>query len=107
MSDYLLMLRFDIRKLINYIVEIRRTPKKLISYFLFLGWICLILIPQFKSNKKSSLALQMNPTTIHVILGIYNPVNQCTDFQHPIFLSKKVILYVQYGRCEFTFSFPA
>ncbi|MHB8124571.1 MAG: putative ABC exporter domain-containing protein [Desulfitobacteriaceae bacterium] len=71
MSDYLLMIRLDIRKLVNYIVEIRRTPKKLISYFIFLAWICLILVPQFTGNKKGSLALQMNPTIVHVIFSIY------------------------------------
>jgi hypothetical protein len=71
MSDYLLMLRFDIRKLANYIVEIRRTPKKLISYLLFLAWICLILVPQFTGNRKIPLALQMNSTTIHIIFCIY------------------------------------
>jgi len=92
MSDYLLMLRFDIRKLINYIVEIRRTPKKLISYFLFLAWICLILIPQFESNKKSSLALQMNPTTIHVILGIYTLLISALIF-NTLFSSLKKLSY--------------
>jgi len=71
MTDYLLMLRLDLRKLVNYIVEIKRTPKKLISYFLFLAWIGLILIPQFTGNKKNSLALQMNPTIIHAILSAY------------------------------------
>ncbi|HZK86107.1 MAG TPA: putative ABC exporter domain-containing protein [Desulfosporosinus sp.] len=71
MSDYLLMLRFDIRKLVNYFVEIRRTPKKLISYFLFFAWICLLLIPRFLDNEKSSSALQMNPVIVHVIFSIY------------------------------------
>jgi|GEM_PF-6539528 len=44
MFDYILMLKFDIRKLVNYIVEIRRTPKKLISYFLFGAWISFIIL---------------------------------------------------------------
>lgn len=70
MSDYWVMLRLDIRKLVNYIVEIRRTPKKLIGYFLFLAWLGILLVPQFMGNRKS-LALQMNPTIIHIILGIY------------------------------------
>jgi len=69
MSDYLLMLRLDMRKLVNYIVEIRRTPKKLISYLLFLGWLCLILIPQFTGNNKTWT--QINPTIINDILGIF------------------------------------
>jgi hypothetical protein len=70
MSDYWVMLRLDIRKLVNYIVEIRRTPKKLIGYFLFLAWLGILLVPQFMGNRKG-LALQMNPTNLHIILGIY------------------------------------
>jgi len=70
MSDYWVMLRLDFRKLVNYVVEIRRTPKKLISYALFLAWLGVIFVPQFMGNRRS-MALQMNPTTIHVILGIY------------------------------------
>ena len=70
MSDYWVMLRLDLQKLVNYIVEIRRTPKKLISYFLFLAWICLMLVPQFMGNRKN-LGIQINPTTINIILGVY------------------------------------
>ncbi|EGW39103.1 putative ABC exporter domain-containing protein [Desulfosporosinus sp. OT] len=69
MSDYLLMLRFDIRKLVNYIVEIRRTPKKLISYFLFGAWIILVMLPQ-RMNRKSN-HLEINETIVQVILGIF------------------------------------
>jgi len=71
MSDYLLMLRLDIRKLFNYVVEVRRTPKKLITYLLFLGWICLILIPQFNGNHKNSMGMQMTPAIIDGIFSLY------------------------------------
>ncbi|HZK56138.1 MAG TPA: putative ABC exporter domain-containing protein [Desulfosporosinus sp.] len=71
MSDYWVMIRLDVRKLINYIVEIRRTPKKLISYALFLAWLGFILVPQFMGNRKNNLGLEINPTTITIILGIY------------------------------------
>ncbi|HBP66533.1 MAG TPA: hypothetical protein DD730_20300 [Desulfosporosinus sp.] len=71
MSDYWVMLRLDFRKLVNYIVEIRRTPKKLISYALFLAWLGIILVPQFMGNRKKSLGLEINPTTMTIILGIY------------------------------------
>ena len=71
MSDYWVMLRLDFRKLVNYIVEIRRTPKKLISYALFLAWLGIILVPQFMGNRKNSLGLEINPTTMTIILGIY------------------------------------
>lgn len=63
------MLRFDIRKLVNYIVEIRRTPKKLISYFLFGAWIILVMLPQ-RMNRKSN-HLEINETIVQVILGIF------------------------------------
>lgn len=69
MSDYLLMLKFDLRKAINYIVEIRRTPKKLISYFLFIAWIILVIFPGLKN--KRNLAQQMTPTMFHVVMAIY------------------------------------
>jgi len=92
MSDYLLMLKFDIRKLINYIVEIRRTPKKLISYFLFLAWISIILVPQFNGNRKSSLETMMNPTLIHVILGIYSVLISVLIF-YTLFSSLKKLSY--------------
>lgn len=69
MSDYLLMLRLDIRKLINYFVEIRRTPKKLISYFLFAAWISLIMFPGIKNRQ--TLPTELNSTTVQVALGIY------------------------------------
>ncbi|TGE38205.1 hypothetical protein E4K67_09550 [Desulfosporosinus fructosivorans] len=67
MSDYLLMLKFDMRKLINYIVEIRRTPKKLISYFLFVAWIVIVMFPQLKNKKSISIA--MNDTVVQIMLG--------------------------------------
>lgn len=69
MSDYLLMLRFDLRKLVNYIVEIRRTPKKLISYFLFGAWIILIMFPQLKN--RNNLPIEINATVVQVMLGIF------------------------------------
>lgn len=92
MSDFLLMFRFDIRKLVNYIVEIRRTPKKLISYFLFLAWLSFMLIPQFMGNRKSSMALNMNPTTIHLILGIYTLLISALIF-YTLFSSLKKLSY--------------
>jgi len=91
MSDYLLMLRLDIRKLVNYIVEIRRTPKKLISYLLFLAWLGILLVPQFMGNRKN-LASQMNPTTIHVILGIYTLLISALIFS-TLFSSLKKLYY--------------
>lgn len=69
MSDYLLMLRFDLRKLVNYFVEIRRTPKKLISYFLFGAWIILIMFPQLKN--RNNLPIEINATVVQVMLGIF------------------------------------
>lgn len=69
MSDYLLMLRFDLRRLVNYLVEIRRTPKKLISYFLFGAWIILIMSPQYKNRK--NIPVEINDTVIQVMLGVF------------------------------------
>lgn len=69
MSDYLLMLRFDILRLVNYIVEIKRTPKKLIGYLLFIGWLCLFIVPQFTGNRKSPL--HVNETVLHVIFCLF------------------------------------
>jgi len=92
MSDYLLMLRFDVRKLVNYLVEIRRTPKKLISYFLFLAWICVILIPQFNGNKKSLMAVQITPTIMNGIFSLYI-VLICTMIFMTSFSSLKKLYY--------------
>ena len=69
MSDYLLMLRFDLRKLVNYLVEIRRTPKKLISYFLFGAWIMLVMFPQLKNRK--NIPIEINATVVQIILGVF------------------------------------
>ncbi len=69
MSDYLLMLRLDIRKLVNYIVEIRRTPKKLISYFLFAAWIIFIMFMGTKNRQPVSS--ELNSVTAQVVLGVY------------------------------------
>lgn len=69
MSDYLLMLRFDLRKLINYLVEIRRTPKKLISYCLFGAWMLLIMFPQYKNRK--NVPIEINDAVVPVVLGVF------------------------------------
>jgi hypothetical protein len=69
MSDYLLMLRFDILKLKNCFLEVQRTPKKLVSYVLFLGWLSLIIVPGLmnRANKTFDLASE----TIEKIMGVY------------------------------------
>lgn len=68
MSDYLLMLKFDLLKLVNYIVDIRRTPKKLIGYFLFASWIILVIVPQRMNSR--NLPIEMNTIVIQSLLGI-------------------------------------
>ncbi len=69
MSDYLLMLHFDLLKLKNYFVEVRRTPKKLVSYVLFLGWILIIILPSLISRPSKSFNLTSG--TLEIILGVY------------------------------------
>jgi hypothetical protein len=69
MSDYLIMLRFDILKLKNYFLEVRRTPKKLVSYVLFLGWLFLFIGPGLMNRANRSFNLTSQ--TIEGILGIY------------------------------------
>ncbi len=51
MRDYLLMLRLDLNQAKNYIVEIRRNPKKLITYGLFALWVVLVVFPAFGNRR--------------------------------------------------------
>jgi hypothetical protein len=69
MYDYAILLRYDALKLKNYILEIRRNPKKLVSYFLFFAWIALIMFPAIKNNGHR----QFNVTagTAQIILAVY------------------------------------
>ncbi len=69
MHDYAILLRYDLLKLKNYILEIRRNPKKLVSYFLFIAWIILIMFPAIKNSGQR----QFNVTadTAQIILAIY------------------------------------
>lgn len=69
MHDYAILLRYDLFKLKNYILEIRRNPKKLISYFLFMAWIILIMFPAIKNTGQR----QFNVTagTAQIILAVY------------------------------------
>lgn len=69
MSDYLLMLRFDLLKLVNYFIDIRRTPKKLIGYFLFVSWIILVIVPQRMKNK--NLPIGINASLVQTLLGVF------------------------------------
>lgn len=69
MHDYAILLRYDLLKLKNYILQIRRNPKKLISYFLFMAWIILIMLPAIKNTGQR----QFNVTagTAQIILAVY------------------------------------
>lgn len=51
MHDYQVLLRYDLLKLKNYVLEIRRNPKKLVSYFLFLAWILLVMMPSILGRR--------------------------------------------------------
>lgn len=104
MSDYWVMVRLDIRRLINYVVEIRRTPKKLISYALFLAWLGVILVPQFMGNT-NSLGLVINPTTIHVILSIYLLLIGALIFSTLFYSLKK--LYYTFSMGDVNLLFPS
>lgn len=69
MHDYAILLRYDLLKIKNYILEIRRNPKKLVSYFLFIAWIILIMFPAIKNSGQR----QFNVTegTAQIILAVY------------------------------------
>ena len=69
MHDYAILLRYDLLKLKNYILEIRCNPKKLVSYFLFIAWIIMIMFPAIKNNGHR----QFNVTadTAQIILAVY------------------------------------
>ncbi|KLU61825.1 hypothetical protein CEB3_c17430 [Peptococcaceae bacterium CEB3] len=69
MSDYWQMLRLDLHKLVNYFVEVRRTPKKLVSYFLFLAWLMLLLLPSLKN--RSRMTFNLSPGALEMVLGVY------------------------------------
>lgn len=68
MSDYLIMLHYDLRKVRNYFLEIRRTPKKLVGYILFLAWILLIMLPALKNRARQTLNLSQENSGI--IIGL-------------------------------------
>lgn len=72
MHDYHVLLRFDLLKLKNYVVEIRRNPKKLVSYFLFLAWIILVMMPSFLGNKGQKMPSGLPANIQELILGIYS-----------------------------------
>ncbi|TEB14015.1 hypothetical protein Psfp_03215 [Pelotomaculum sp. FP] len=69
MHDYTILLRYDLLKLKNYILEIRRSPKKLVSYFLFAAWIFLIMFPAIKNSGQRAFAVTGD--TAHIILAVY------------------------------------
>lgn len=69
MNDFAIMLRCDLLKLKNYVVEIKRTPKKAISYLLFAAWLLLIMFPVFMNRSKNSPSL--SPETLRAIIGAY------------------------------------
>ena len=69
MNDFTIMLHFDLLKLKNYVVEIKRSPKKAISYALFLGWLVLVIGSVFLNRGKNSPSL--SPETLKIILGLY------------------------------------
>ncbi|MDF9408382.1 MAG: hypothetical protein A4E52_00463 [Pelotomaculum sp. PtaB.Bin013] len=69
MHDYAVLLRYDVLKLKNYILEIRRNPKKLVSYFLFVAWIALIMFPAIKHSGQR--AFTVTADTANIILAVY------------------------------------
>lgn len=69
MYDYAVLLRYDILKFKNYILEIRRNPKKLVSYFLFIAWIILIMLPAI--NHSGQRAFTVTANTVNIILAAY------------------------------------
>ncbi|MDD2422424.1 MAG: putative ABC exporter domain-containing protein, partial [Heliobacteriaceae bacterium] len=69
MSDYAILLYYDLLKLKNYGLEIRRNPKKLISYALFIAWIMLFLFPAIKNSGQRQF--QVTADTAHIVLAVY------------------------------------
>jgi hypothetical protein len=69
MHDYGILLHYDLIKLKNYILEIRRNPKKLVSYLLFVSWILLIMLPALAQSGQR--ALQVTKDTAEIVLGLY------------------------------------
>ena len=69
MHDYVILLRYDLLRVKNYILEIRRNPKKLISYFLFMAWIVLLMFPAIKNSGKRPF--NVTTDTAQIILAVY------------------------------------
>jgi hypothetical protein len=69
MHDYVVLLRYDALKIKNYILEIRRNPKKLVSYFLFTAWIVLIIFPTVKHSGQREFTITSD--TANIILAVY------------------------------------
>ncbi|OPY63102.1 MAG: hypothetical protein A4E56_00817 [Pelotomaculum sp. PtaU1.Bin065] len=69
MHDYAVLLRYDALKLKNYILEIRRNPKKILLYLLFIAWIVMIMFPAIKQNGRPAFALTAD--TAHIVLAVY------------------------------------
>lgn len=69
MHDYAILLRYDLLKFKNYILEIRRNPKKLISYFLFIAWIILVMFPAISQGGQRPL--NVTAGTAQIIIAAY------------------------------------
>lgn len=69
MHDYVVLLRYDMLKFKNHILEIGRSPKKLISYFLFVAWFILIMLPSI--NHSGQQAFTVTANTANIILAVY------------------------------------
>ncbi len=69
MHDYAILLHYDLLKIKNYVLEIRRNPKKLISYFLFIAWIILIMFPAIKHTGQRQFNITAG--TAQILLAVY------------------------------------
>ncbi len=104
MHDYAVLLRYDVLKLKNYILEIRRTPKKLVSYFLFVAWIILIILPAIKHSGQRAFTVTAN--TANIIIDIYALFIGFIMFASFFSSTRKLLYSFQMGDVNLLFPSP-
>ncbi|KJS18413.1 MAG: hypothetical protein VR69_00900 [Peptococcaceae bacterium BRH_c4b] len=104
MHDYAVLLRYDVLKLKNYILEIRRSPKKLVSYFLFIAWITLIMLPAIKHSGQQAFTVTAN--TANIILAVYALFIGLIMFASYFSALRKLSYFFQMGDVNLLFPSP-
>ncbi|OPY56238.1 MAG: hypothetical protein A4E55_02165 [Pelotomaculum sp. PtaU1.Bin035] len=104
MHDYAVLLRYDLLKIKNYLLEIRRNPKKLISYFLFVAWIILIMFPAIMHSGQR--ASSVTADTANIILAIYALFTGAIMFLSFFSALKKLSYSFQMGDVNLLFPSP-